>query len=174
MPALPHLYQSRPNPSGQMASSAVQGCDIPPPIPGSLVCVHPRRSPTRVPDPRPRPTSLQLSLLFASWTPLTPYVPPPRAPPLPRVLTPQPQISRALSPPDLYYPPDPDRPTLSRETVYERTEPPEDVKPHELNGETGPSLVTIDQFIPEKDGHRVCIMCRYVLSPSSHGFRGQC
>lgn len=77
-------------------------------------------------------------------------------------------ILEVLPPPDLSYPPDEldlDRPVLTWETSYMRTQIPEDdppIEPQDSNGELTTFHAIVDRFIPEKDGHRICIMCRYV------------
>ena len=76
-------------------------------------------------------------------------------------------IIDALPPPDLHYPPIEiglDRPILTWETSYERTKLPEGppTESQDPKGELTPFLAIIDRFIPEKDGRRICAMCRCV------------
>lgn len=78
-------------------------------------------------------------------------------------------ILEVLPPPDLSYPPeelDMDRPILTWETSYMRTRLPEDdddapVEPQDLS-ELASFRVVVNQFVPEKNGCRMCAMCGYV------------
>jgi hypothetical protein len=82
-------------------------------------------------------------------------------------------ILEVLPPPDLSYPPDEfdlDRPILTWEASYMRTQITEDNLPtkfQDSNEELTSFLVIVDRFVPEKDGRRICTMCGYTLKVTS-------
>ena len=74
-------------------------------------------------------------------------------------------VLEVLPPPDLSYPPaelDVDRPILTWEMSYMRMQLPEDddvpVEPQDSN-KLATFRVIINQFVPEKNGCCICVMC---------------
>ncbi|KAF9653288.1 hypothetical protein BDM02DRAFT_3182829 [Thelephora ganbajun] len=147
VPHLSPLYQLHLNLAVQMGNSVVQNRDTAPPVPGSSACLNPQWHPMPTVDPVPGVTSTTASSRFSDFMS---------------------HVLDVLPPPNLCYPPDErdlDRSILTWETSYERTKLPEDdptTKLQDLNGEMTSFLVIVDRFIPEKDGRRICTMCRYV------------